>query len=817
MSYEDKKDTGGFNAGEDTGNLQSFDDQPDDRFTTQDISEINRLIDDHMDTASGDSPEETPFLADSFDEINTTVEPLNQNDEAEKPEFDALPLDESSESDEQNQSDEPASDDVVVIPPVVPEEEGPIPKGEEPETVGSKDALKKKSKGLPKKNKKKNGKKIFLTVLTVLLILAAVGAVGIYLLYTANRMDISGIAYTPKEKTEIYTADHVQIASLYTQNRTYVSIDQVPQDLKNALVATEDSRFYSHNGVDYIGVLRALASNVLGRSSTGQGASTLTQQLARLLYLPDIATESTFMDSLNRKFKEISIAYQLEEKYTKDQIMEMYLNEYYFGSGAYGIEAASETYFGKPVSQLNLAECAMLAGLPQAPSVYAPNVDFEAAKARQKQVLQRMVAAGYITEQQSTDAYNTPINVVPWSENSINNQISAGYQDYVNMVLQEYAKSVAPTVMKERGLSEDEAIAYTRSNVASGGYKFYTTVYSTYQTDAISTMENRLANYGFDQSQGYTGALVTVDRDGAVMAYYGGNEAYSDIDMADSPRQPGSNIKPLYYAQAIETGLYTTSSTLKDEPININGYSPQNYGGGYSGDISFAQSLIQSKNVTSVQIFNNLGVQSAVDWIKQFGFTTVTDNDYNLATALGGLTDGVKCYEMAAAFNTFNNNGVYNQPYFIQKATTTSGETVVDKSSLGLVSKQVMSQSTAETMYGLMRQVVTSGTGTAASQIYPTAGKTGTTDNEENLWFTGMTGNITTSVWIGNLDYEEVGGGSYIPAGIYGTYVSNLIDQDLLSQYNPAAAATLQEDTNSYKAPEAAADSTASASDTTQQ
>lgn len=634
----------------------------------------------------------------------------------------------------------------------------------------------KKPKGLPRKKKARNWTKTLVLFITIVAVLGAIGVGGVYLLYTANFTDISNTKYTPKEKTEIYTADNVQIASLYYENRSYVSIEQVPEDLRNALVATEDSRFYTHGGVDYIGVIRALVYNIVGRNSTGQGASTITQQLARLLYLPDISTESTFMDSLNRKFKEISISYQLESKYTKDQILEMYLNEYYFGSAAYGIEAASETYFGKSVSDLNLAESALLAGLPQAPSVYAPNTNFDLAKQRQYHVLQRMVDAGYITQEQADEAYATELTIVPLSEVGTDNQIEPGYEDFVGKVIDEYASAVAPSIMRERGLSESEAESYARQTIASGGYKIYTTLNSSFQNTAINTVGSMLSGYGYDQAEGYTAALVTVDRDGAVRAYYGGNEDYSDIDMADSARQPGSNIKPLYYALALERGLYTPYSTLNDAPINIGGYSPRNSDGGYSGYITFTQSLVNSRNTTSVQIFNALGVQNAVDYIKQFGFDSITDDDYNLAVSLGGFTYGIKPYQMAAAFNTFNDGGVYNQAYFIEKVTTTAGDLVIDKGSLNLISTQLMSASTASTMWSIMQQVVTSGTGTNAACGLPTAGKTGTTDNKENLWFTGMTANVTTSIWMGNLDYAVLGGGSYIPASIYGRYLSTLIN-----------------------------------------
>lgn len=676
----------------------------------------------------------------------------------------------------------------------------------QPDKIGSAQASKNRpNKGLPKKKKKKSKgwKAAIKYILITILVLVVAAAVGIFVLYQANFKDISGESYTPKEKTRIYTADNVMIAELYSENRDYVSISEVPDNLKNALIATEDSRFYTHGGVDYFGVVRALVSNLVSGSSTGQGASTITQQLARLLYLPDISTEQTFMDSINRKFREISIAYQLEEKYTKDEILEMYLNEYYFGSGAYGVEAAAETYFGKHVSQLDLAECAMIAGLPQAPSSYAPNSDFEAAKKRQKEVLGRMVAMEYITQEEADAAYNEQLTILPWSPTDLDNQIANGYADFVSQAIQEIAEYSAPNVMKQNGLSEDEAIQSVRSDIASGGYVIYTTLYSSYQNDAIETAEARLAALGYDQSEGDTCAIVTIDLDGAVRCYYGGNENYSDIDMADEARQPGSNIKPLYYSYALESGTYTTSSILVDEPKSFNGYSPQNYGNSYSGNITFAQSLIRSKNVTSAEIFYTIGVDNAINWMKSMGITTFTDDDQNLAIATGGMTYGIKPIEMAAAFNTFNNSGIYNEPYMVSKVTSSTGDVLLTKDNLGLESKRIMSEETASTMWSLMRQIVTSSTGTSASTTEPTAGKTGTTDNEEDLWFTGMTGNLTTSVWLGNLDHQVMGGSSSYPASIYGTYMQTLLNNAMVNQYNSDWPPAQQDQTDSYQGPDA--------------
>lgn len=754
-----------------------------DLLTTQDLSQISEILN----TEFGD------------DEPEKKKEPVKEEKEPKENEKVKENPEPEEEPEDKTEKEEPQPETVGTAPS--PETE------KEPESIGQGAPVKTPKKGLPKKNKKKD-KKGWKTglkyALITILILAVAGAIGVFVLYRSNFKDISGTNYVPKEKTKIYTADNVEIASLFSENRTYVSLDQVPKDLKEALIATEDSRFYSHGGVDYWGILRAFVSNLASGSSTGQGASTLTQQLARILYLPDISTEQTFMDSLNRKFKEISIARQLESKYTKDQILEMYLNEYYFGSGAYGVEAASETYFGKPVSQLNLAECAMIAGLPQAPSSYAPNNDFDAAKKRQKEVLQRMVAMKDITQEEADQAYNQPLDIKPWSPSSLDNQITTGYANYVNKVMQEIAEASAPNLMKQNGMSEDEAIASVRGDIASGGYVIYTTLYSSYQNDAIDTAASKLASYGYDSSSGDTCAIVSIDLDGAVRCYYGGDENHLKIDMADEARQPGSNIKPLYYSYGLESGTFTVNSILNDQPTSYGGYSPRNYGGTYSGNITFAQSLIQSKNVTSVQVFNTIGVDNALKWIKTFGITTLDDDmDASLAVATGGLTYGIKPLQMAAAFNVFNNSGVYNQPYYVTKVTDSTGETILSKDQLGLDSHRVMSETTAQTMWGLMRQIVTSSTGASAATSEPTAGKTGTTDNEEDLWFTGMTGNITTTVWLGNTDHQVMGGTSGQPASIYGTYMQTLLNENMIHQYNENWPPAEQNHTDSYQGPDA--------------
>jgi len=287
--------------------------------------------------------------------------------------------------------------------------------------------IKKQLKGMRRYKKKKH---IGAKILIVLLFLAILSVGAVYSIYAANRVDISDYEYQVKDKTEIYSQDNVLIAQLYKKNRTNVTIDQIPVPLQQALVSVEDSRFYDHSGIDIFGIGRAFFANI-ANGGAGQGASTITQQLARILFLPDIGTEQTFSQSFIRKLKEISIAIQLEQKYTKPQILEMYFNEYYFGSGAYGIEEASQTYFNKSVSDVNLAEAAMLAGLPQAPSAYAPNANFDAAKNRQLEVLARMVKEKYITQEESDAAAATEITIRDPATINSDDQIVDGYQAFV--------------------------------------------------------------------------------------------------------------------------------------------------------------------------------------------------------------------------------------------------------------------------------------------------------------------------------------------------------------------------------------------------
>ena len=631
------------------------------------------------------------------------------------------------------------------------------------------------------KDRKKKSR-IGIKISVVLLILAIIGTGVVYSIYTAyaaydayaaKQMDISDYEYQVKDKTEIYSADNVLIAELYTKNRTNVTIDQIPVDLQEALISVEDSRFYDHSGIDLFGITRAFFANIINKNN-GEGASTITQQLARVLFLPDIATEQTFSQSLTRKLKEISIALQLEQKYTKQQIMEMYFNEYYFGSGAYGIEEASKTYFNKDVSQVNLAEAAMLAGLPQAPSAYAPNTQFEAAKKRQLQVLQRMVKEKYITQEESDAAAATAITIRDPATINNDNQIVDGYEAFVGKALNEYAKTGASAVMQERGLTEDQAINYIKENIASGGYRIYTTINSVYQADAIDSLTTGLDKNGLDTE---TGSVVTTDLNGSVRAYYGGN---TQIDMADTPRQPGSNIKPLYYAAAMDKGLITPSTTILDAYTDFGGYAPKNYGGVYHGNVTVRQALVYSYNIPSVKIFDKIGPTAAIAFMEKMGISTFDDNDYYLATALGGMTYGIKPLEMSAAFNTFNNNGVYNQPYFITKVEQTNGKEIYTKDSANLVTSKVMSDTTVTDMISILTDEVKYGTGSNAAQIYPTAGKTGTTNDEKDLWFTGMTGNLTTAVWLGSPDNYVIGGASTMAAGIYGSYLSQIINQNLL-------------------------------------
>lgn len=549
------------------------------------------------------------------------------------------------------------------------------------------------------------------------------------------------------QTTLVYDQSGNEIARLHgTENRIRVSYNQIPKNLINAFVAIEDERFWQHNGIDIKRIIGAIFKNIK-TGSLSEGASTITQQLVRNKLL-------TFEKSFKRKIQEQYLAIQLEKRLTKEQILEEYLNTINLGSGAYGVEAAAYTYFGKDVSKLTLAECALIAGITQNPSYYNPYVFPDHAKKKQEIVLKKMLELGYITE----DEYNEAINQkLVYVKKDIDSSSAYNHPYFVDSVIDE----AIDIVSDKKNISKDEA----ENLIYGGGLKIYTTM----DEDIQSTMEDIFSNKTYmpiikhyDQNgtpQPQAAAVLIDYKTGAVRGIMGGRGNLKGARLLNratmSIRQPGSAIKPIaVYSLALENG-WTAASIIDDVPFSVGGYSPKNwyksnvvYGKrGYKGLMTLREALQWSANVPAVKVAYNLGVQNVYRNLKRFGFTTLSSQDMNsLSIAIGGFTYGVKPIELTAAFSTVANGGVYTKPYFITKIEDKNGNTIYEHISY---KRKVMDEKNAYILTNILQSVVSARITVGVRFSYPVAGKTGTTDDSKDRWFVGYTPNYALGVWVG--------------------------------------------------------------------
>ncbi|POB09174.1 PBP1A family penicillin-binding protein [Sulfobacillus sp. hq2] len=544
----------------------------------------------------------------------------------------------------------------------------------------------------------------------------------------------------------IYDRFGQPVARLHgTVNRVNVPLSEISPNLQHALVAIEDHSFYTNPGFDITSILRAAFVDIIHRRAV-QGASTLTEQLAKDLYLSDKKT-------LVRKAQEFMIGLELAHTYTKQQILDMYLNEVYLGDGASGVYSASKAYFDETPSQLTLAQAAMLAGLPQAPSLYDPLVNLKLAKQRQLQVLNAMVKYGYISKAQANQAYAAPLNLHPVAVNSANSQIYP-YPWYVDKVIQ---------VLEQQGFSGTQ--------IFDGGLKIYTaldpTIYNIAQNAVDQTM-----NYNFGPSQSpnptYQAAAVVEDpHNGDILAVIGGRTFSQPFmeDLATNPsvqRSTGSSIKPLLeYAPAIAKG-YTQMSVIQDVPIfHVNGqWWPHNDNHLYRGYLTLRDALAISDNDVAVHLLHDIGLDYGYYFAKnKFGLPlTTADLHAGLGIAIGGLKEGFNVLEMTQAYATFPNNGVRMTPIWVTKVVNPDGAVVFQDSPHGTV---VLTPQQDYIMEKMMERVMdpnpipSIGPGSDATGINlgigrPAAGKTGTNNGEADAWFLGYTPQLMVGVWEGN-------------------------------------------------------------------
>ncbi|MBS6674597.1 penicillin-binding protein 1A [Veillonella sp.] len=616
-----------------------------------------------------------------------------------------------------------------------------------------------RSNGSGSTPKKTSPKRLFWICALLLILIVAGGGCGFISATLSNLPDVSNVR--PSASSQIYDVHGNLITTVHsTENRLPVPLKDVPKDLQNAFVATEDSRFYSHHGIDPVGILRAVWVNLV-HSGVSEGGSTITQQLARNAFL---SQDRTF----KRKISEALLALKIEQHYTKDEILEMYMNQIYFGQGAYGVQSAAHVYFGKDASQLTLAQAALIAGLPQSPNYYSPFNDLEASKKRQAVVLGQMVKYGYITQEQADQARQSDLGLVAKQEQT-HEKSNASY--FINYVIAQVSEKYG-----------DDAIY-------KDGLKIYTTLDMDAQNAAVAAMQNLPTMYtdqnGLHQPQG---AIVAMNpHNGYIVAMVGGrgDDAFNRASQAE--RQPGSAMKPFVYLAAIQSGK-TPGSIVDDSPVDFNGWRPQNYERNFEGNITYRYALQHSRNVPAVKIADEVGMSKIIDLAKKMGITTLTDEDNNLSTALGGLTHGVSPLEMAEAYGVLANGGVKVQPTAIIKIVDRNGQVVEENS---IQEKRVVEEKDAAIITDMLESVISGGTGGNAAIGRPAAGKTGTTDDEKDAWFVGYTPDLVAAVWIGD-DYgsETLGitGGS-TPAVMWGQFMANALANTPASDFSVPASA----------------------------
>jgi len=621
----------------------------------------------------------------------------------------------------------------------------------------------------------------------------------------------------PLQTTRVYSDKGEIIGEFAKENRIPVPIGKMPKNLKNAIVAVEDKNFYRHGGIDPMGIARAMFRNLeTGRKA--QGASTIPQQLSRMLYL---SREKSY----SRKLKEMVLAVKISQKYTKDQVLELYLNRVYLGHGMYGVEAASNFYFGKSVQNLSLAECSLLAGLPQMPEVYSPFKSMAKAKARRAQVLDRMVDEGYITKKQATNAKLTPIYlsksrnriaVSNYFVEQVRRQIvedpnygyTALYQEGLRiyttmnsqkqMAAQEALKNHLELFEKnqqarmnaigknKKGDVKAETMAYAKIVKVISPTELAVTVNGQptklYLPDDLPYLrpENVIKPDNYLQvkvlgvnsrkqpvikyvgGQHIQGAIIAVDpNNGQIKAMVGGYDfSESEYNRAmQAYRQPGSAFKPIVYAAALDKGLISPSDKIVDEAVTFGNWSPQNYDHKFRGLVSIRYALEQSLNIPAVKVASKVGIDQIIEYANKLG---IKDNDnrklnHDLTLALGSLN--VTPLEMANAFAVFANGGTWHQNEIIRYINDHRGVKVDE---FPVYSQEVLDPQVCYVLTDMLKGVIQKGTAakTVGSRFkYPAAGKTGTTNDYADAWFVGYTPDLSVCTWMGYDQRHSLGSG----------------------------------------------------------
>jgi len=564
--------------------------------------------------------------------------------------------------------------------------------------------------------------KLFLAVFLVILAVLA----GFALQILTQLPDIGSLnSYIPSESTILYLADGKILARFHQEeNRQVVSLSKISVYFQKAVIATEDPHFYGHHGLDFWGIARAGVKNLIyGRIV--EGGSTITQQLARNLFL-------TKKKTLSRKLAEALIALQIERHYTKDEILELYLNQVYLGHNAYGIESAANLYYGKTAAELDLAESAIIAGLIRGPEIYSPYRNFNGSKIRQVYVINKMLEQGLIDERDGKLSAIENIEFSPKNLKSLGE--IAPY--FISYVLQELTQK------------------YGEEMVYHGGLKVYTTLDTAMQSSAENIITQFISGegtkYNFSQA-----ALVSVDpRTGYIKAMIGGADfIQSKFNRAtQAKRPPGSSFKPFIYTAAIEQGILP-GEILMDTPVTFQvwpnrwnpfgSWTPKNFDDKFRGPVTMRLALEKSLNIPSIRLLERVGIQNAIEVAQKMGISSRLEP--GLALALGASE--VSVLEMTSAFGVFANAGIRVEPTTIIKIENRDG---IELYNHRLVERKVLDKNVAAIMVDVMKGVLTRGTGVRGRIDRPAAAKTGTSQDFKDAWFIGFVPQLATGVWVGN-------------------------------------------------------------------
>ncbi len=570
----------------------------------------------------------------------------------------------------------------------------------------------------------------WIKLIIIVLIAALVGGLAGFLSWTISDLpEIRTLeSYRPVESTLLYSSDGKVLAEFYLERRRYIPHYQIPDLIKKAFIAIEDQRFYHHPGIDLIGILRALYRNIKAKGIE-EGGSTITQQLTKMLFLKP---EKNIM----RKIKEAVISAQIEKRYTKDEIIGMYLNQSYFGTRAYGIEAAAETYFAKGVNELNVAEAALLAGLQKAPSAYSPFRNPEKALMRRNTVLSKMLENRFITKEQYEQAINEPLPAKP------------NYRRYEAPYFVEYLRQ-----QLERRYGD---ALYT------GGLRIYTTLDYSMQKKAEEALLKGILDIEKRVKKGVQAAIIAIDlKEGNIKAMVGGTDFWeTQFNRATMAlRQPGSAFKPFVYAAAIKEGLGSTDEVL-DEPVNFPGskpnsvWSPRNYDNEYRGYVSLRTAMALSLNTATVRLAHNIGIKKIIETAQECGIKTTLQPYLPIALGASDVTP----LELTAAYGAFA-TGKRLEIKAYDRITNNKGMVIEEPIWSPFSQKVVFTEEETLEIRELLKAVVVSGTAQKAKELKKEVfGKTGTTNDFSDAWFVGFDDSLVVGVWVGRDNHKPIGG-----------------------------------------------------------